>query len=87
MTTQHTPGPWIHDADATGAVVYQGNSGTIANIPMDLRAFRANARLIAAAPELLVALRGLVATLEGMALHPSHYAAARAAIATATGEA
>ena len=45
------------------------------------------ARLIAAAPELLATLQGLVTTLEGLAVHQSHYAAARAAIATATGEA
>lgn len=44
------------------------------------------ARLVAAAPDLLAALQGLVATLEGMAVHPSHYAAARAAITTATGD-
>lgn len=43
-------------------------------------------RLIAQAPAMLRALQNLVETLEGMAVHPSHYAQARATIARATGQ-
>ena len=84
MTTKHTPGPWhvtgYHVEARAGAIA------TVCDAGDDDTEGDANARLIAAAPELLAALQGLVATLEGMAVHPSHYAAARAAIATATVE-
>ena len=59
MNTKHTPGPWAIDAGLDGAVIYNG-SGTIANVPEDLLASSFNARLIAAAPELLEALIGLL---------------------------
>jgi len=56
MKATYTPGPWAMDAGTDGAVVYDPSAGTIAQIPIDLRANRANARLIAAAPDLLEAL-------------------------------
>ena len=60
MTTKHTPGPW-HDKDgiirtadnAMLALVYSNGVGSVT----------ANARLIAAAPDLLAALRGCVDAL------------------------
>lgn len=60
MNTKHTPGPWEMNVGQDGAVVYHPDQGTIADIPMDLSAHPHNARLIAAAPELLEALRELL---------------------------
>lgn len=88
MDSKHTPGPWIMDTGDDGAVVYDPNAGTIANIPPDLRAWEANARLMAAAPDLLEALEGLI----NICTHPKATKAdirmialeARAAIAKAT---
>lgn len=60
MNTKHTPGPWEMNVGQDGAVVYHPDQGTIADIPMDLSAHPHNARLIAAAPELLEALKGLL---------------------------
>lgn len=53
---RHTEGPWSLDFGDDGAVVYKEGVAAIANIPDDLQSSRANARLIAAAPELLAAL-------------------------------
>lgn len=59
-TTTHTPGPWA-------TYINGGKDGWIANAEGDLIAcavrddtMAANARLIAAAPDLLAALQGLV---------------------------
>lgn len=59
MTTQPTPAPWLlHDKQSNGAYQITGEKegslriATITNSPND----QANARLIAAAPELLGAL-------------------------------
>lgn len=49
------------------------------NLPRD------TAALIAAAPDLLAESRRLLARLQEMAIHPSHYAGLAAAIARATG--
>ena len=96
MTKQHTPGPWYIDCqNESAAIGYRAivdNEGyTICNpSPMG----QADARLIAAAPDLLAAL-------ENMVSHFPHWAAqidmkqidrdavgmARAAIAKSTGEA
>lgn len=63
MTTNHTPGPWINDGAEISALPDPENSQSyIAPIcVMDSEwhpdTAAANARLIAAAPELLVALR------------------------------
>ena len=97
MSAQHTPGPWIagddegsdyylvgpHDGDG---IVYQ---------PVVKLHSEANARLIAAAPEMLAALQAVLAEIEGPdrphstdSWLPSHLAhQVRAAIAKATGEA
>jgi hypothetical protein len=96
MNAKHTPGPWIYDAQCidpiiiatedreTGLARVQSWSGT----PSGEECI-ANARLIAAAPELLQALKGLLAyTLHIM--EPGDNAetlAARAAIAKAEGRA
>lgn len=83
MTT-HTPGPWNYAADslregrfsiyAWGPLAYCGDAAE----PGD---GEANARLIAAAPELLAALRSAVAIIESMGADASK---GRAAIAKAT---
>jgi hypothetical protein len=92
-TTTHTPGPWVLDRGADGDMlvtslhespdddvchVYGGNAGD------DDRAL-ADARLIAAAPELLEALREALAEME-YAYGDGHTPTdrARAAIAKAT---
>lgn len=57
MTDQHTPGPWrIHSTD-DGLVMADKNTriASMFGVPGDVYGF-ANARLIAAAPELLAAL-------------------------------
>ena len=99
-TATHTPGPWaFSDSDLTpgrfsvyhnGPLAYVGDTGDgIANA-------RANARLIAAAPELLAALQALVQAERERNECPGFASAgnfvrateaARAAIARATGAA
>ena len=83
MKTQHTPGPWtvdnqyIHGPDGIRFLAVAGDG-----------AGQANARLIAAAPELLAAARLAVAWSEQVPAPYRdwpHVAAARAAIAKATG--
>jgi hypothetical protein len=60
MTKQHTPGPWFVTPD--GAAVYEkdgyGYRGdTVCGLPSRSDSRAANARLIAAAPDLLEALK------------------------------
>lgn len=85
--SKHTPGPWTAD----GTRVYIGDN------PKDVGSV-ANARLIAAAPDLLEALKGVVATncAQRALAYPDTFAdlsfaiavdAARAAIAKAEGAA
>lgn len=84
--SNYTPGPWAADANFVAApsadqfiVMCRGADG------------EANARLISAAPELLAALRALADAVEHYTnATPEDWpelAAARAAIAKATGEA
>ena len=94
MTTAHTPGPWETD-EGQHDVPYQNICIThglnhICELWMDdapveefNREQRANARLIAAAPDLLAALQNMVRVADSLA----HVGAARAAIAKATGRA
>jgi type VI protein secretion system component VasF len=88
--TQHTPGPWSSDTDA---YVVNNSDEVLADVfyveshspDLDPRLIRkANARLIAAAPELLAALQALVA-LPNKHRPEEMWEAARAAIAKATG--
>ena len=96
--TKHTPGPWTCNIDAEGLNVFQddpehpGNGDHIMCIPRHPES-EANARLIAAAPEMLAALTKTVSAL--VAAIPQTPAedqwiaealqTARAAIAKATG--
>lgn len=53
-TAQHTPGPWVYHAKTASIQPYPG-SGTICTLSQRDE-LEANARLIAAAPDLLAAL-------------------------------
>jgi hypothetical protein len=98
----HTPYPWTVDGTiAAENLDVIGEGGRVAMLDcddIDADTLEANARLIAAAPELLEALIALL-NVESAALHGArtsaandgldvlyHFAAARAAIAKATGE-
>lgn len=95
MSTQHTPGPWHVSKASPTRVIESGPRGnSIAKMGLNLGACsqeeaEANARLIAAAPDLLEALQGM---LLGFSLtqNPDAYPSdapcnkARAAIAKAT---
>lgn len=97
---QHTPGPWSVDPiDDLDAHILGKPNGFCADIIADVKSFdldegQANARLIAAAPDLLEALKGAVDAADafeaGVPLSTSFedwLASARAAIAKATGAA
>ena len=106
MTTPHTPGPWalsINEGWTTNpfsvTVRRRGvHQTTLANIPhratVSPQEQEANARMIAAAPDLLEALTWVTrcACMPGpagttvYAIGDEHMAKARAAIAQATGE-
>lgn len=64
--SKHTPGPWM----ATGARVDMGAGRVTAGLDwsfdVDPGEARANARLIAAAPDLLKALKDLVAVIDSV---------------------
>lgn len=99
--SKHTPGPWIalntHDIftalgakNAEGTECFADDGWHIADVDqgdLNLDEMRANARLIAAAPELLEALVNLLKVHEGEGGTKYHAGdIARAAIAKATGE-
>ena len=86
--TAHTPGPWrVGDAGATVFGPANGNPApeTIARMA-PRKQYKANARLIAAAPELLEALRSIAESYPTTEEGETLAAIARAAIAAATGE-
>jgi hypothetical protein len=100
MSTQHTPGPWfenvvptsagsaitIQSADHRIAIIYVDGirKGIDDELPRSIEN-RANARLIAAAPDLLEALQGFQKAWDENRLLTSDEAASiRAAIAKAT---
>ena len=98
MTTKHTPGPWTaqprksnfidvcHDQrDTKGAITL--SLCKVQSRDSWIDESHANARLIAAAPELLEALQNLLKVHEGIGGTKYHAGdIARAAIAKATGE-
>lgn len=99
-TLTHTPGPW-HVGFKPGPIVYSAQGKQVANLfePLiDAKENKANARLIAAAPELFKALKvtrsnlyaALVAMKENEASAPKAYLAldlAYSALAKAQGNA
>ncbi len=96
MTDKHTPGPWkVAGDDINGQAIVRGEHVEIATCwhhclgSLEIQ-MRANARLIAAAPELLEALEALMVTIDaqinaGLRWDPEEVAAARSAIAKARG--
>ena len=102
-TNQHTPGPWTAEHGQIYAdefIQLEGGAGyprhtnvaTANDMWTDKTTRHANARLIAAAPELLAALQWAIEQLPRPVARTNHngqyvdgYEAARAAIAKATG--
>lgn len=94
MSAQHTPGPWTLTekavvASASTPIAHRVKWWSIGQLEIEENA---NARLIAAAPDLLEALRALHAACvkDGWPVygaHPAAMNAALAAIAKATGSA
>ncbi len=93
MSAQHTPGPWFvaHLPDGQGSWVACDPDGCGIHADGSYMAVcvspigEANARLIAAAPDLLAALEGLFRLLDAGSLYEPQAFAARAAIAKAKG--
>lgn len=95
---KHTPGPWrfYTEPQPNGCPIVGNGSGLMlamlahsVNYPDQRDEANANARLIAAAPDLLEALQAVVSQLEGHDLHNGDVFAinnAYAAIAKATGQ-
>ena len=85
---KHTPSPWFVDASRQEGLVIRHDSKMVCQIPGYGVGTRIDdARLIAAAPELLEALKGLVAWATDVRRDDpaADLAKARAAIAKATG--
>jgi hypothetical protein len=69
----HTPGPWRHSAESVDpewSVVTTSGGAVIANVNADCKQ-EANARLIAAAPDLLAALKQFIHLAENDTLRTS----------------
>ncbi|KOQ21815.1 hypothetical protein ABW38_26545 [Achromobacter xylosoxidans] len=94
MTTNHTPGPWsTHLVDSTVVVIprrpFPQQISTLGHSEVADEQDYANARLIAAAPELLEALEWALRAMEArnpLWAEGERFIAARAAIAKAKGE-
>ena len=93
METKHTPGPWMFDATLKGDGSFGGSYIVSNNAkrtwPLAEVYREDNARLIAAAPDLLEALKALVADLKpymGQGRMDDKIRNAIAAIAKAMGE-
>lgn len=64
MNEQHTPGPWFYDDSLKGRLVINSERASVAVVPYLDREAIANARLIAAAPDMLAALKALKQRLD-----------------------
>ena len=88
MAGEYTPGPWVIEPCPDGLDIYSPR-GRIAMINLDEpeegNDLTANARLIAATPDLLEALMWAVDTADAEQYEACWYAAARAAITKARG--
>ena len=85
---KHTPGPWTYDRSGYSLYVNSGRE-LVTALSMDgkrLETSEANARLIAAAPDLLDALLMVLDDPNALDGRPRTYEYVRAAIAKATGE-
>ena len=92
MTTKHTPGPWTLDDRGCKYIVHKPGDGYITrdicrmdSSTMAAFAQEANARLIAAAPDLLNAVLLLLGNPDNR-ISSADVNAARAAITKATGD-
>lgn len=69
MKAKHTPGPWQSKMNIASAAIYCPLGGLIARLPVEHEGSRNgaahNARLIAAAPELMEALKACAAVCAG----------------------
>lgn len=82
MTQKHTPGPWPHSLSGDGKRIVVGdglvegpNGYEVAEVysdDCDLQTAFANARLIAAAPELLAAIDRYLAARKALEAAPTH---------------
>ena len=93
MTTMHPEGPWLMCESATHVTVTNAHGDAVFHDDKRIPGVMADARLIAAAPDLLEALRGMFAmwrsVCRAQGWEPEHLAEAvraQAAIAKATGE-
>ena len=96
MTAKHTPGPWAHHNTPTPFIYVNAGGLPICQIytstahGQSMGEQFANARLIAAAPELLEALQKMLPELRGLSIVSDTAAEmlreAEAAIAKSTGE-
>lgn len=96
MGTKHTPGPW-HTGGYSSRIIYAGDGFAVADATVfhgrHEGEHEANARLIAAAPELLDVLQEVTRCLawheeqHGVGMDRKAVESARAAIAKATGSA
>ena len=86
MTTQHTPGPWHVTGDQHGTMITDNTGEQIALWPQQGGTVEqcANARLIAAAPDLLAALEAVAEYWAGGDVPADLDAQILAAIARAT---
>lgn len=89
MSTSHTPGPWLTRESATHVTVTNARGDAVFNDDKRIPGVIADARLIAAAPELLEALCKLVEIEDGTGMAVIGWTeameTASAAIAKATG--
>lgn len=94
--TKFTPGPWMVDprfdrdiqtADAELEIACTNEHVLTGGVKPDAEQQRANARLIAAAPDLYEAAYGLLYSSEDVSTYDHFYSALRAALAKARGEA